>query len=350
MTSSVVLRQVSVDYGSVRALQGVDLEVGQGETLALLGPSGSGKTTLIHAVAGFVPLTEGEIIIDGNTVATATRSEPPDRRRVGVVFQNYALWPHLDAVDTVAYPLRRAGMGKAEARAEAARLMDRLGIGPLKKRRPSQLSGGQQQRVGLARALARRAAVYLLDEPTAHLDAEVRAAVQAEIARVRTGARAAAIHATHDAAEALALADRVVLLRAGAVVQVGTPREVYERPADLWAARLTGPASVVTAVWDGSAVAVAGVPVPAPSPTTPAGEVELLVRPDWVLPGGRLEGEVTDVFYRGTHTDHHLRTAAGSLVARLAGPPRAEPGSTGGWTLQRGWVLGGSATPDSTDS
>ncbi|MDQ3782449.1 MAG: ABC transporter ATP-binding protein [Actinomycetota bacterium] len=340
MTDAVVLRQVSVDYGSARALHGVDLEVGRGETVAVLGPSGSGKTTLIHAVAGFVPLAEGEIVIDGDTMATATRSEPPDRRRVGVVFQNYALWPHLDAVDTVAYPLRRAGMGKAEGRAEAARLMHRLGIGDLGKRRSSQLSGGQQQRVGLARALARRAAVYLLDEPTAHLDAEVRAAVQAEIARVRTGADAAAIHATHDATEALALADRVVLLRTGVVVQVGTPREVYERPADLWAARLTGPASVLAATWDGSEVTVEGVPVLTPSPATPAGEVDLLVRPDWVRPGGSLVGVVTEVFYRGTHTDHHLHTPAWSLVARLAGTPQAEPGSTGGWTVQRGWVLG----------
>ena len=171
----------------------------------------------------------------------------PEDRLVGMVFQNYALWPHLDAVDTVAYPFRRAGLARAPARKRAVDLLAGMEIGDLGQRRPAQMSGGQQQRLGLARALARDASLYLFDEPTAHLDAGVRQSIQEEVATRRLASGAAAIYSTHDSGEALAVADRVAILRRGALVQVGSPRDVYEQPVDLDTARLTGPASVVAA-------------------------------------------------------------------------------------------------------
>jgi ABC-type Fe3+/spermidine/putrescine transport system ATPase subunit len=332
-------RGVSVDYASVRALSGVNLIVGEGETLALLGPSGSGKTTLAHAIAGLVPLAEGEIVMNGEVVADRHGGSTPDRRQMGVVFQNYALWPHMNALDIVAYPLRRAGASRDRARKDAADLMERLGIGELGQRRPAQLSGGQQQRVGLARALARRADLYLFDEPTAHLDAAVRAVVQTEIGRARKEGAAAAVYSTHDAAEALAMADRVALLRDGALVQVGTPREVYEQPADEWSAQLTGPASVLSGLCDGSSVFVEGVPIDVGNSSHPEGAVDLLVRPDWVIPGGSLAGSINEVLFRGPHTDYRVESPVGEFMARLGGPPTMAAGTACGWTISRGWVL-----------
>ena len=240
----LVARAVGVAYGTTTVLRAVDLEIAAGETVALLGPSGSGKTTLLYAIAGFLPVTQGRIELGGRLVSAPGESLPPERRSVGMVFQHYGLWPHLDALDSVAYPLRRSGLGKDAARAEALELLRQLRIERLASRHPAELSGGEQQRVGLARALARRPALYLLDEPTAHLDTALKADLQAELAlRMRTDG-AAALHATHDVDEALAVADRVVLLRDGEIVQVGRPTEVYAQPVDAWAATHDGPGLV----------------------------------------------------------------------------------------------------------
>ncbi|MDT4912926.1 MAG: iron(III) transport system ATP-binding protein, partial [Pseudonocardiales bacterium] len=206
---------LGVRYGDVRALDGAELAVAPGEVVTLLGPSGSGKSTLLHAVAGLLQPSAGEIWLGDRLVATAGRGAPPERRDVGLVFQDFALWPHLDALATVAYPLRRAGTGRREAEAVARRLLQQLDIGSLAGRRPAELSGGQQQRVGLARALARNPRVFLLDEPTAHLDTHLRSAFQASVRDRQAATGAAAVYATHDAGEALALADRVALVVGG---------------------------------------------------------------------------------------------------------------------------------------
>ena len=361
MTTSAGLalacRRMTAGYGATPVVHEIDLDVGRGEMVALLGPSGSGKTTILAALAGFMRIRSGEILIGGRSVASAKRHEPPERRDVAVVFQGYALWPHMTARQTVAFPLRRRGMPAAEAGDEAGRILDRLGIGPLAGRRPSELSGGEQQRVGLGRALARKAGLYLFDEPTAHLDASLRERLQAEISEQRRRSGASAIYATHDMAEALAIADRVVLLRDGRIVQQGPPNDVYERPADPWAARLTGPASVlrvrladvedgrarvhVDGRWLGVAVASAG--------PWPAGEMQAVVRPDWAHLGGELQGRVDDVAYRGTHTDYRLDTPAGAVQVRVAGPPVLTRGESTGWTLDRLWVLGDDAVRSHTE-
>jgi ABC-type Fe3+/spermidine/putrescine transport system ATPase subunit len=305
-----------VTYDGRPVVEGVGLRLGQGEVLALLGPSGSGKSTLLAAVAGFVPLASGEIRLGGRTVAGPGRALPPDRRDVGVVFQDHALWPHLSVLDTVAYPLRRRGVGKRDARADAAEILDLLRIRSLAERRPAELSGGEQQRAGLGRALAGRPPLYLFDEPTAHLDTHLRGVFLEELAERRREQGAAAVYATHDAGEALGLADRVALLRDGRLIQLGPPEEVYERPADVFAARLTGPASVLDA--DGGPV---------------------LVRPEWARLGGPHTGRLLEVWFRGPHSDHRVGTALGELLIRAPGPPCARPGDDVAWSLLRSWPL-----------
>ncbi|MCB2224515.1 MAG: ABC transporter ATP-binding protein [Actinobacteria bacterium] len=306
--SALRVSGLEVSLGGTRVLDGIDLEVAPGEAVALLGPSGSGKTTLLGTVAGFVVPDAGTVSLGGEVVSGGGRSVPPEARSVGFVFQNYALWPHLSAAETVAYPLLRAGAAAGEAREEAARLLDLMGLGGLAARRPAEMSGGQQQRVGVARALARRARLYLLDEPTAHLDSALRTDLQAEIAARMTADGAAALYATHDAAEAMAVAGRVVVVREGRIVQQGTPAEVYARPADVWAARLTGPAWEI----DGAAAGVA------------AGRV--LVRPEWVEPGEGMAATVRHAWFRGPHTDYRLDTPAGEMAMRRPGPPEWRPG------------------------
>ncbi len=310
------LRSLTVTYGATEALRDVDLGLAEGEVLALLGPSGSGKSTLLHAVAGFRAPTSGEVWLNGRCVASDDRWEPPERRDVAVVFQDYALWPHLSALDTVAYPVRRRGVGRDQARQEAMAYLERLHVGHLAARRPAELSGGEQQRVGLARALACQARLFLFDEPTAHLDTHVRDVFLDELDARRRASGAAALYATHAAEEALGLADRVALLDAGRVVQVGTPDDVYSRPVDRWAARLTGPASVLDE----------------------AGS-QLLVRPGWARFGGNRHGLVRQIWFRGPHSDHLLKTPGGDVLVREPGPPQAQVGQRVEWSLQRSWVL-----------
>jgi len=312
-----------VDYDGTTALRGVSLGVAPGEVVALLGPSGSGKSTLLSAVAGFLLPRAGTVRLAGTTVAGNGRPVPPERRDLGVVFQNYALWPHLSAIDTVAYPARRRGASRAQARTEALEILERLRIAHLADRRPAELSGGEQQRVGLARALARRPSVYLFDEPTAHLDSHVRGVFLEELVARQRDSGAAAVYATHDAEEALGLADRVALLRDGLIVQVGTPQQVYDEPTDLFAARLTGPASVILA---------------------PDRAGQLLVRPGWARLGGPLEGTLRTVWFRGPHSDHLVGTPLGDLVIREPGAPSHPVGARVGWTLTRSWPLAGPAS------
>ena len=335
-------RGVSVAYGATRVLDGLDLEVDGGETVALLGPSGSGKTSLLGAIAGFIPLSAGEIHIAGAPVGPGV---PPERRPVSMVFQNYALWPHLTALETVAYPLRRAGRPMAEATAEAARLLDRVGIGELAGRHPSELSGGQQQRVGLARALARSPALYLFDEPTAHLDAAMRSVLQEELIDRRREAGAGALYASHDPQEALAVADRVALLRHGRIIQHGPPRDVYESPIDAWAAHLTGPATVVQAPvsngregWVTVRVGEAEVTVPAGSPVA-EGVATLVVRPEWARLGGPLAGELHRVRYSGSRTMALLDTVLGRVWIEIPAGTALRPGERVEWSLTRVRVL-----------
>ncbi|GAC1335643.1 MAG: ABC transporter ATP-binding protein [Candidatus Dormibacteria bacterium] len=332
---------VTVGHAQVDVLRELDLALERGRVMAVLGPSGAGKTTLLHTVAGFDRPTSGEIWLSDVLVAGGGVFVPPERRRVGLVFQDNALWPHLDVLATVAYPLRRQGKTRGDAERQAHHLLEQLGVEALARRRPHQLSGGEQQRVGLARALARDARLFLFDEPTSHLDLPLRKVAQGLIQAGREEGLAAALYTTHEAGEALALADDVAVLVGGRLAQVGTPLEVYDRPRDETVAQLTGAASVLEvtvdkgllAVIDGKATRVAGLAGP--------GMRRLLVRPGWASMDGPLRGTVVSAAFQGPHSDHELETSAGRVVIRRAGPPVAAPGDEVGWTLERGWLLGG---------
>lgn len=322
---AVTCRGLSVAYGAVPALIDVNLEVGRGQVLALLGASGSGKTTLLHTLAGFIRPTDGEVCLAGDVVAGPHTWVAPEHREVGLVFQGAALWPHLNVLDTVAYPIRRRGRSRAEARRSAAVLLEQFDLTALADRLPAHLSGGEQQRVGLARALSRDPALFLFDEPTAHLDPHLRGVVLDEIARRRQALGAAAVYATHDATEALAVADVIAVLRAGRVVQVGTPGQVYECPVDLDVARLTGPVSVLERVQA--------------TDRGPFGQARL-VRPDWVSFGGDIPGTVIHARYRGPHTDYAVNVARGTLLVREAGRTSRSPGDIVSLSIHRTWDFG----------
>jgi iron(III) transport system ATP-binding protein len=345
-SAALACRDLAVGYGDVPVLADVDLTVARGEVLGLLGPSGSGKTTLLHAVAGFVAPIAGCIWLSGHQVSAPGSVLPPERRGVGMVFQTYALWPHMSALQTVVYPLRRRGVGRAEASQRAHELLSLVGIADRAQYRPHEMSGGEQQRVGLARALARDPALYLFDEPTAHLDAHLRATVLEEVARQRAATGAAALYATHEAAEALAIASKVAVVHGGRLAQLGTPQDIYARPLDLTIAGLTGTASTITAdvrpvAPDMIEVAMGGVRslVPCDNAASARAGSVTLIRPDWARLGGELPGQVTAVRYRGAHSDYHLATPAGGVVIREPGPPRLATGTGAPWSLRKAWLI-----------
>jgi molybdate transport system ATP-binding protein len=218
----------------------VAFAVADGEVLGMLGPNGAGKTTALRALAGLEPLTDGYVRLDGETIADTGHSTPPEDRNIGVVFQDYLLFPHLTALDNVAYGLRAGGMRKAAARRDAAGWLEQVGLTDHAGHRPRQLSGGQGQRVALARALAARPRLLLLDEPLAALDAGTRLVLRSELRRHLTSYGGPAVVVTHDAVEALVLTDNLVVLEGGRIVQSGPPAEVARRPRTEYVARLLG--------------------------------------------------------------------------------------------------------------
>ena len=232
----VELRRVTKRYGSVAAVDAIDLEVLPGEFLSLLGPSGCGKTTTLRLIAGFERPDEGEVRIGGSDVSRV----PPYRRDVNTVFQSYALFPHLSVLDNVAYGLKQRRLGRAERRARATEMLELVRLSGLEGRKPRQLSGGQQQRVALARALVMSPRVLLLDEPLGALDLKVRKELQIELKRIQEEIGITFVYVTHDQEEALAMSDRVVVMNAGHIEQIGVPREIYDAPATEWIASFIG--------------------------------------------------------------------------------------------------------------
>ncbi|WP_119459321.1 ABC transporter ATP-binding protein [Rhodospirillaceae bacterium SYSU D60014] len=240
--SIVEVDKVSKHYGTVAALENVSLSFADGEFFGLLGPSGSGKTTLLRSIAGFVEPDQGDIRIDGAPV----RDTPVHRRDIGMVFQNYALFPHLSVFDNVAFGLSVRGAPRREIAAQVAAMLDLVRLGGLQERRPRELSGGQQQRVALARALITRPRVLLLDEPLGALDKRLRQEMQIELKQIQREVGITTVFVTHDQEEALTLSDRIAIFNEGRVVQVGQPNEVYERPATAFAAAFLGDANFFT--------------------------------------------------------------------------------------------------------
>ncbi|WP_137125107.1 ABC transporter ATP-binding protein [Roseomonas sp. HF4] len=306
---------VTKRFGATLALDALDLEIAEGEFFALLGGSGSGKSTLLRIIAGFEAPDAGRLLLDGRDIAAV----PPWARPFNMMFQSYALFPHMSVADNVAYGLRRAGVNRAEAARRVAATLAMVGLEGFGARRPHQLSGGQRQRVALARSLVMRPRLLLLDEPLGALDAALRERTGFELRALQRETGAAFVMVTHDQEEALALADRVALLDGGRVAQVGAPRAIYERPASRFAARFLGAANVL----EGRALAgtfesaEAGVTF---AGTIPEGTVAVALRPERIAVTAGAEGPntalgvVEDVAFRGDDSLLLVRLTGGALL------------------------------------
>ncbi|MGE0240972.1 MAG: ABC transporter ATP-binding protein [Parvibaculaceae bacterium] len=340
--SAVAVQSVSKSFGhaaaAVKVLDGVSVEIGQREFFTLLGPSGCGKTTLLRLIAGFEEITEGEIAIDGLKV----NDLPPFRRPVNTVFQNYALFPHLTVLRNVSFALEMQGLSRAECTRRAGEALDMVRMGQYAGRRPAQLSGGQQQRVALARALAPRPRVLLLDEPLSALDFKLRKEMQIELKQLQHEAGITFVFVTHDQEEALTLSDRMAVMQSGRIFQLGTPRDIYERPEHRFVADFIGDINLL----DGRAEAGGvirlncGATLAAPAPVAPGAKVTVAIRPERAALAtagrGTLDADVTHSAYLGTAMLHQLRLADGTrfLIRDNAatGTPPA-PGARIGLTL-----------------
>ncbi|WP_425145247.1 ABC transporter ATP-binding protein [Deinococcus sp.] len=324
---------VSKSYGASAALLPLNLSLEQGELVTLLGPSGCGKTTLLRIVAGFTPPSTGRVLLGGRDLTPL----PAAKRQMGMVFQAYSLFPNLNAEDNVRFGLKVRGVGAAESERRLKTLFELIGLSEMRKRYPNQLSGGQQQRVALARALAIEPQVLLLDEPLSALDAQVRLNLRDEIRRVQRETGTTTLFVTHDQEEALAISDRVVVMEKGQIAQLGTPEDIYRRPATPFVAEFVGTAnSLDAAVLDPERglIEVAGwtgtsIVVDAARAFGRGQRLRLYLRPEELRlsaqpqPGG-LAGQITDKRFLGSISRLSLKVGSHTLVADLQGNEAGE--------------------------
>jgi putative spermidine/putrescine transport system ATP-binding protein len=335
----------------------LDLAIAKGEFLTLLGPSGSGKTTSLMMLAGFEAPSRGEIHLAGRPI----QNVPPHKRNIGVVFQNYALFPHLDVFENLAYPLQVRRLAKAEIAQRVAKALDMVQMSAFAHRKPGQLSGGQQQRVALARALVFEPALVLMDEPLGALDKHLREHLQLEIKHLHQRVGVTVVYVTHDQSEALTMSDRIAVFNAGRIEQIAAPKELYEQPETAFVASFIGENNrfegrLVAGSGEGKAVALAsGAVLKAPlrrAACQPDGKVLLSVRPERVRVGcaaeslaNTLAGVVLEVIYLGDHMRVHLALSDGTpVVAKIpngTGQAELKPGEklAVGWAEPDGVIL-----------
>ncbi|WP_320671733.1 ABC transporter ATP-binding protein [Patulibacter defluvii] len=308
----IAIEDITVRYGATVAVADVRLEVATGEVLALLGPSGCGKTTLLRTIAGLERPAAGAIALGERVVVDERTWVAPERRRVGIVFQDYALFPHLDVAGNVGY-----GLARRERRERVAAVLERVGLRGLEHRRPHELSGGQQQRVALARALAPEPEVVLLDEPWAAVDAQLRVELREELVAILRAQAATVVLVTHEREEALALADRVAVLRDGRLEQVAAPEQLYAEPADRWVAEFVGACNFVPGELAGERVETPlGALRASAARRRPDGAVDVLVRPEALVlhvdPGGA--GRILDRQFHGHDVAYRVGLDDGTVL------------------------------------
>ena len=329
-TPKLVIDGLSKSYGAVIALKPTQLSVQSGEFLTLLGPSGSGKTTLLQMVSGLVEPTAGRLLIDGRD-ETLT---PVHKRDVGLVFQHYALFPHLTVAENVGFPLKMRGLAAAEIGRQVAAALDMVQLGHLAKRFPRELSGGQQQRVALARCFVYQPSIILMDEPLGALDKKLREHMQFEIKDLHRKTGATIIYVTHDQEEALALSDRICLMNHAQVEQVGTPRDIYARPKTAFAADFIGISNIfrgrIERNGTGAHLATTSGRLMVSACDLPDNEeMALVVRPEHLSLGGSddnaISGRVAEVVYAGSETRILVDAETGGLVTVRLSPDKALP-------------------------
>jgi spermidine/putrescine transport system ATP-binding protein len=325
MTAPVSLRGVSQTYGAALALDRIDLEIAAGEFIVLLGPSGCGKTTLLNIIGGFAEPTAGTVRIGGRDMAGVA----PKDRPTTTVFQDYALFPHMTLAENVGFGLRMRGVPKAARAAKADEMLALVGLSGRGDRRPHALSGGQRQRVALARALAVDPDVLLLDEPLGALDLKLRRQMQEELKAIQRRVGTTFVHVTHDQEEAMAIADRIVVMNAGRIEDLGPPRQVYLHPASVFSANFMGEVNLIP-LRLGAAQALSPL---GPLPLTGTGERTLAIRPEAIGPSGALplgRAQLTDAAFFGTHVRAHFTPLAAPvhpLVVHLPQGTDLAPGA-----------------------
>jgi ABC-type Fe3+/spermidine/putrescine transport system ATPase subunit len=329
------IRDVTKRFGAVTAVNAVSLEIADGELFTLLGPSGCGKTTLLRLIAGFYRPDAGTLLFGERVV----NDVPSHARNIGMVFQNYALWPHMTVFQNIAYGLRLRGLTGHTLQARVAEGLRKVNLGGLERRYPGQLSGGQQQRVALARALVLNPDILLLDEPLSNLDAKIRVQVRAEIRKLQQELGITTVYVTHDQEEALSLSDRVAVMRDGGVLQVGRPRELYERPRTRFVADFVGTNNLVPGTvksQDGETLwvetALGLIRARAAGRIAPGRPCLLAIRPENVAVGGagadgnRVRGRIVLASYLGNTLRYDVETASGPLLqADIRDPWHHEP-------------------------
>ncbi len=357
--ASISLERVSKAYDRKQVLDDVSLDVAEGEFVAILGPSGCGKTTMLRLIAGFEQIDAGAIRFGRDVIAAPGRSVQPEKRNVGIVFQNYALWPHMSVAENVGYALKVAGVSSKMRRRRSVEALATVDMDRLADRSPADLSGGQRQRVALARCLAAAPSVMLLDEPLANLDVHLRASMEREFSEFHRRTGATMIYITHDQSEAMALADRIAVMDAGRIVQFATPRDLYREPESEMVARFIGnglvlpvsdlredtrPGRVEVDVFGRRHTVRARYGQPA------AAAARLSVHPDDLLLAGDeasgFDAEVERIIYRGSHVEVHFHPRrAPDLSLSLHAPPDRvfEPGALISVRVGDGWVLPGAA-------
>ena len=329
----VSIRGLRKRYGDVAAVDGLDLEVKPGELVALLGPSGCGKTTTLRVVAGFLAPDSGEVWVGDRCLSSPATVIPPERRRMGMIFQSYALWPHMTVAQNVAYGLRFNGVPRTEREGKVTEMLRVVQLAGYEQRYPGELSGGQQQRVAVARALVVEPEILLLDEPLSNLDASLREEMRFEIRRLHETFGITTLYVTHDQSEAMVISDRVAVLDQGRVAQIGTAEELFERPRTRFVAEFIGKTNLIEGTAERSDTFVRGpLRLRVFDANLTPGPVVLSIRPHQIALGPAsvaspssagenvLRATVLRASYLGDAVDYQVQLDGGDLVLRVAGP------------------------------